>query len=57
MTGASMSAGLTGRLSQAEPILYAPWRENLKFELIIYAEVKNFNITTGNQFLYTLYVC
>ena len=56
ITGASMSVGITGRLSQAEPILYVPWRENLKFDLIKYAEVKNFNITTGNQFLYTLYL-
>ena len=56
MTGASMSAGITSRLSEAEPTLYVPWRENLKFKLIKYAEVKNFNITTGNQFLYTLYM-
>ena len=42
-------------LREAPPIVYVPWRENLKFELIKHAEVKNFNITTGNQFLYTLY--
>ena len=56
MTGASMSTGITSHLSQAEPTLYVPWRENLKFKLIKYPEMKNFNIKTGNPFLYTQYM-